>query len=142
MSTAGSPIRNRLVYALLGLLVIGLGLLSRSHWLPLSDFIAKYAGDALWAFLVFLGFGFLFANRSTLFVAVLAVTFCLLIEFSQLYRAGWIDALRKHPLGALVLGDTFAWADIAAYLAGIACGIAGEIAHRLIVSPRIQSSNN
>ena len=141
MHTAGSSSRNRLVYALLGLLVIGLGLLSRSNWLPLSAFVAKYAGDALWALLVFLGFGFIFAARSTWFVAALAVAFSVLIEFSQLYHAGWIDALRKHPLGALVLGDTFAWADIAAYLVGIACGIAGEIVHRLF-SPSIRPPNN
>jgi hypothetical protein len=129
MHPAGSSSRNRLVYALLGLVVIGLGLLSRSNWLPLSAFVAKYSGDALWALLVFLGLGFLFAARSTWFVALLAVVFSILIEFSQLYHAEWIDAIRKHALGALILGDTFAWADIVAYLAGIACGVAGEIVH-------------
>jgi Protein of unknown function (DUF2809) len=122
--------RQRWIYVLGGLLVIGLGLGSRSGQVPLSDFMAKYAGDALWALLVFLGFGFLFPSRSTLYVAGLAAVFSILIELSQLYHAPWIDALRRNRLGGLILGDTFAWGDIAAYLVGIALGVAAEVLHR------------
>ena len=46
------------------------------------------------------------------------------------WRYGWIDALRRNRLGGLILGDTFAWGDIAAYLVGIALGVAAEVLHR------------
>ena len=118
--------RRRWLYALWGMLVIGLGLGSRSAWLALPAFVSKYAADGLWALLVFLGIGFLLPTQPTGRVATLAVAFSCAIEFSQLYHAPWIDALRRHPLGALVLGDTFAWADLVAYGIGIACGAVVE----------------
>jgi hypothetical protein len=125
-SNAAHRLRHRWLYALCGVLVIVLGLGSRSDLVPLPAFVAKYGGDALWALLVFLGFGFLFPRLSTLGTAGLALAFSCAIEFSQLYRAPWFDALRRNRFGALVLGDTFAWADIAAYAVGIAFGACVE----------------
>jgi hypothetical protein len=69
-------------------------------------------GDALWALMVFVGFGFLFPRASTLLTALLALTFAWGIEFSQLYTALWIDALRATIPGKLVLGTTFNWPDL------------------------------
>src|SRR5689334_7296416 len=43
--------RRRWLYALFGSAVMALGLLSRSEFLSLTPFLAKYAGDALWALL-------------------------------------------------------------------------------------------
>ena len=40
-------------------------------------------------------------------------------EFSQLYRAPWIDAVRATRLGALVLGQGFLWSDLWCYAAGV-----------------------
>ena len=132
------PCRNRLVSVLCCGVVFGLGLLSRSSLVPLPAFMAKYAGDALWALLIFLGFGFLFPSSSTTSVASFAVLFSVSIEFSQLYHAPWIDALRRTTPGMLVLGDTFAWADIAAYLVGIVGGVGCEslIAPGALARPR------
>src|SRR5262245_7367678 len=115
--------RSRWLYALLGSAGIALGLLSRSEFLSLPAFLAKYAGDALCALLIFPSFGFLLPSQSTRRIASLAVLFCCGIEFSQLYHAPWIDTLRRQRLGALILGDTFAWADIVAYLVGITCAV-------------------
>jgi hypothetical protein len=106
--------------------VIGLGLASRSPTLALPPFAAKYGGDALWALMVFLGLGLLLPRWRTSAVAALASGACCAVEFSQLYHAPWLDAARRTRLGALALGDTFAWADIAAYLAGIALGAVAE----------------
>jgi hypothetical protein len=44
----------------------------------------------------------------------LALAFSFAVEFSQLYHAPWIDALRGYRLGTLVLGDTVGWGDLAA----------------------------
>lgn len=125
-NAAALPKRNRLGHALTMALVVGLGLLWRSPWLELAEVPQKYGGDALWALLVFLGFGFLFPRWPTRTIALLAMTFSTLIEFSQLYHAPWIDSIRETRLGALVLGSVFNWPDFGAYAIGIALGVLCE----------------
>ena len=131
-STGHGRVRSRPVYAAAVLIVIGLGLWSRSDAGGLPWVVAKYAGDALWGLVVFLGIAFLLSRRSTHVVAALATAFACAVEVSQLYHAPWLDAIRgirgTRP-GGLVLGtpaSTFAWADIAAYMVGIAVGIATD----------------
>jgi hypothetical protein len=92
----------------------------------LSPFFAKYAGDALWALMVFLGVAFVLPAWTTVAVAGLATAVSCAVEFSQLYHSPSLDAVRRTTLGHLALGDTFAWADIAAYLVGIGVGAAAE----------------
>jgi hypothetical protein len=108
--------------------VICLGLLVRSHRTGLPSFWTKYSGDALWALVVFLLVGALLRRKSTIYVATAAFLYSCATEFSQLYHAPWIDAVRRVPIGRLVLGDTFAWADMLAYLAGILIGAILEAA--------------
>jgi len=120
------------------LIVICLGLLVRSHRIGLPPFWAKYSGDALWALMVFLLFGALLPRKSTLVVASIAFLYSCATEFSQLYHASWIDALRRIPIGRLVLGDTFSWPDMAAYLVGVVVGAIGEaIANRVTRSKQM-----
>jgi len=121
-----SPGRSRVRYAGLALAVVAAGLLWRSGLIPLPDWLSNYGGDALWALMVFLGFGFLLPRASTLVVALLALAFAWGVEFSQLYRAPWIDAIRATLPGRLVLGNTFNWPDLLAYAVGIACGAWAE----------------
>lgn len=118
MQSSCSP-RSRLVYFIWLAFVICAGLASRSRILSLPPFLAKYAGDALWAMMVFVGFGLLFPKHRTTSIALMALAFSVAIETSQLYHAPWIDSFRRTTLGKLALGDTFAWRDIAAYLVGI-----------------------
>ncbi len=101
------------------LLVIASGLLSRRNpgLFPLS--LGKYPGDALWAVMIFLGLGFVFRAMQTVRIGLAALTFSYAIEFSQIYRAPWIDSIRATTLGHLVLGRGFSWMDIAAYSVGI-----------------------
>ncbi len=110
--------------------VIVAGLLWRSDVIPLSPFLHKYGGDALWALLIFFGVGFLFCRAATWRVALTAFCFCCAVEFTQLYHAPWIDTVRDTRLGALVLGATFNWPDLIAYGAGIILGCLTEIPRR------------
>jgi Protein of unknown function (DUF2809) len=118
--------RNRVLYALLALAVIASGLLWRSGLIPMPQWLSNNGGDALWALVVFVGFGFLFPRASTLTVALLALTFAWSVEFSQLYHAPWIDAIRATIPGKLVLGNTFNWPDLPAYVVGIVLGALAE----------------
>jgi hypothetical protein len=117
------------VYAAAVLVVIALGLWSRSDAAGLPWAVAKYAGDALWGLVVFLGVGLVLPGLSNRAAAGLAAAFACAVESSQLYHAPWLDAVRGTLLGGLVLGtpaSTFEWGDIAAYLAGIAAGAVAE----------------
>jgi uncharacterized SAM-binding protein YcdF (DUF218 family) len=119
--TAG---RSRPLSALLIAVVIALGLSSRAK--PAQSFlpsvISEYAGDTLYALLVFLGLGFLFPKLSTWRAAALAFGISVLIEGNQLYHAPWLDALRQTRLGGLVLGFGFLWSDLLCYAVGVTMG--------------------
>ncbi len=118
--------RSRAAYAARSLLVLCLGLLSRSKHISLPAFIAAYAGDTLWALLVFLGFGWLFPAHSTIRVALYAAAFSFGIELSQLYHTPWLDALRANHFAALALGQGFLWSDLVCYAVGIMLGAVVE----------------
>lgn len=121
--------RSRAAYAAAVLVVIALGLWSRSDAAGLPWAVAKYAGDALWGLVVFLGVGLVLPGLPTRAAAGLAAAVAGAVEVSQLVHAPWLDAVRETLLGGLVFGTpaaTFAWGDIAVYLAGIAIGALGE----------------
>ncbi|MEI6175959.1 MAG: DUF2809 domain-containing protein [Verrucomicrobiota bacterium] len=122
-----TPIRSRGVYLVLAIVVVAAGLLWRSPLVSMPEWLSKYGGDALWALMVFVGFGFLIPRASTLTLALLALIFAWAIEFSQLYHAPWIDAVRATLPGRLVLGSTFNWPDLPVYALGIGLGAWSEM---------------
>ena len=111
--------RSRGIYLMSVGLAILAGLLWRSRLLPLSPFFSKYGGDALWAVVVFFGFGFLLPGSPLLKLALLSLGSAWGIEFLQLYHAPWIDSVRGYRLGHLILGTTFNAPDLIAYAVGV-----------------------
>jgi hypothetical protein len=118
--------RIRLLYLVCagGVVVLGLG--SRRFGVNLPAFVAAYAGDTLWALMVFLGLGAVAPRSRTSRRAALALAVSYAVEASQLYHAPWIDALRHTRLGGLILGFGFMWSDLLCYTVGIAWGVALE----------------
>ena len=110
--------KNRLRFVLFALLLIPIGLATRTYG---NEFMKLYVGDSLWAMMIYLGFRFLFPSKS-MKAFWFALTFCYLIEFSQLYHAEWIDTIRQNRLGGLILGFGFLWSDLVAYFVGILVG--------------------
>lgn len=119
--------RNRLLYGFLILVVAILGLFSRKVKSFIPDFLNIYLGDTLWALMIFIAFGFIFKAKATKAVVLMSISFCYLIEISQLYHANWIDIIRKTTLGGLVLGYGFLWSDLLAYAIGVGIGAAVEL---------------
>ncbi|MGN4612091.1 DUF2809 domain-containing protein [Bacillus cereus group sp. MYBK71-2] len=115
--------RNRLLYAMFTIFVIILGLSSRKFAFALPALLNDYLGDALWALMIFIGFGFLFPKIETKKLAFISLMFCYGIEVSQLYHAEWIDSIRATTLGGLVLGYGFLWSDLVAYTIGVGIGM-------------------
>jgi hypothetical protein len=111
-------LQKRLVYLGVTAAVLAAGYLSR-QWSVKGSFIHDYAGDAVWAAMIYFGFRFLLAGeaRKQALVAALATTF--LIEISQLVQADWLNALRHTRLGGLILGFVFLWSDLVMYSVGI-----------------------
>jgi hypothetical protein len=116
---------------------IALGLASRAWARQLPWWLAKNAGDALYATMMVFGVGFLAPRARTWQVAVAALATCFAVEFSQLYRAPWIDAVRATLPGRLVLGQGFHAFDLVCYVIGAAIGVAVELAvlHRVRERP-------
>ncbi|MEA1960665.1 MAG: DUF2809 domain-containing protein [Bacillota bacterium] len=129
--------RNRFIYGLAILLVILLGLASRSYAACLPDFLANYAGDTLWGLMIFFGFGWVFKEASTKWIFVGATVFSFCIELSQLYQADWINAIRHTRIGGLILGFSFVWSDLLCYLIGSSIGALIERIHALRPNERI-----
>jgi len=124
--------RNRLLYAILTIIVVILGLASRKFAYALPNLLNAYLGDALWALMIFIGFGFLFHKMKTKKIAFLSLLFCYGIEISQLYHADWIDNIRATTLGGLVLGYGFLWSDLLAYTIGVGTGMLCELMFRKV----------
>ena len=124
--TSPSIHRNRFVYLSAMFAVIALGLLSRQVSGLFPAVLGKYPGDALWALMVFLGLGACFPHASSIRNGILALAFSYLIEFSQLYHAPWIDAIRHTTPGHLVLGSGFSVTDLIAYTIGVGAGVLTE----------------
>ncbi len=119
--------RRPLVWLALIVLDLAVGLGSRRFGPHLPWFVATYAGDTLWALAAFLGIGLLLPSASTWRVALLAMSFSVLVEVGQLYHAPWIDTIRRTSLGGLVLGYDFVWSDLACYSVGVGLGILIEL---------------
>lgn len=111
--------RNRFIYSLIIIVIIVFGIFSKKANNFIPAFFNDYVGDSLWAAMIFFGFGFVFKTMKTNKVALGSILFCYIIEFSQLYHAVWIDNIRNTTLGRLVLGYTFSWNDLIAYVFGV-----------------------
>lgn len=126
MTTPGQRLRRRAIALAAAITTIGLGLASRRFGAALPEFVAAYAGDTLWALLVYLLLTVAAPSAAIAHRALAALAFAFAIEASQLYHAPWIDELRANRLGALILGSGFLWSDLACYAAGIALGALTE----------------
>jgi hypothetical protein len=122
------PIAQRqrsLIRAALALVVIACGLSLRWYGFPLGlpAFVVKYGGSLLWATMVFLLVGVLLPRLTRTQIAIIAMVIAVVVEFSRLVHAPWLDAFRLTTAGALLLGRIFSLWNLVAYLIGIVAGV-------------------
>lgn len=117
---------KRILYLISTVPVLIAGLASRKLREHLTPFVAEYAGDTLWALMMFLLVSTLLAGRPILVRVAISLALAFLVEISQLYHAPWIDTIRQTTLGGLVLGFGFLWTDLVCYSVGIALGAVTE----------------
>ena len=117
--------QKSLIRAALALVVIACGLSLRWYGFPLGlpAFVVKYGGSLLWATMVFLLVGVLLPRLSPMQIAIIAAAIAIVVEFSRLIHAPWLDAFRLTTAGALLLGRIFSLWNLVAYLIGIVAGV-------------------
>jgi glycopeptide antibiotics resistance protein len=114
---------RRLIYLLALVIVVVLGLASRHFQDQLPAIIGQYAGDTLWAVMVFLLCSFLAPRTRGTMRAALALAIAVSVELSQLIHTPVLDELRSTTLGHLVLGRGFVATDLICYALGVALGL-------------------
>ncbi len=119
-------LRRRFQYALLAALTIALGLASRcfSHFLP--GWMAKNAGDVLYAVMVYWLLGVFLPRLSPLRRALGTLLFCLGIELLKFVQAPWLVAARHSTAGRLVFGVGFHASNLVCYALGTAMAWGAE----------------
>ena len=110
--------RSLLKYLPLAVLIIALGLPARLAPELLPPWYVAYAGDFLWAMLLYFVCA-LILRRSTQQTFLVALVIAFFIEISQLFHPPWLERLRSVRPLAFVLGFSFLWSDIIAYTLGI-----------------------
>ncbi|QEC65594.1 DUF2809 domain-containing protein [Mucilaginibacter ginsenosidivorans] len=112
----------RTIYFILIAAIIILGLLSRKY-----SVVPLWVGDVLWATMIYFMLRFFYVSASIQKIAIISIVISYTIEFSQLYKAEWIDNLRHTFFGRMVLGETFLWGDLLSYTAGILIGLTIDV---------------
>ena len=107
------PFRKRPWYLLALVMVVVFGLASRRYPGILPAALGKYPGDALWALMVFLGWGIVFPKSSTVRILLYALVTSYCVELGKLYQAPWINHVRDSTIGHLIFGSTFSWGNMA-----------------------------
>jgi hypothetical protein len=119
--------RSRAGYFGLVCVTILFGLASRQFRSEIPWFIAEYAGDTLWAAMVYFIAAMIWQNAATGRLAAGAFSLAIAMEVSQLYQAPWINAVRDTRLGGLVLGHGFLWSDLLCYASGVALALGVDL---------------
>lgn len=114
-----SVTRNRLVYALLAALTIAVGLASRHFSFLLPSWLAKNAGDVLYAVMAYWLLGLCFPRLPSARTALAAGGFCFGIEFLKFAQTPWLIAARHNRFGMLVFGSGFHVSNLVCYGLGI-----------------------
>ena len=104
---------GRLQFFSLTFLIVLLGIGSRK-----INVFPLFIGDILYAILIYFGMRFLFINWKLKTIFVFSLSFCFLIEISQLFQFDWLITLRKNTFGKYVLGQGFLWSDLVCYIFG------------------------
>jgi hypothetical protein len=92
----------------------------------LPQWITLYAGDVAWGAMFFMLFCAVHPTLSTARAWLAAVLTTELIEFSELWRAPWLDALRATRAGGFLLGHVFLWSDVVCVALGATLAAGAE----------------
>ena len=120
--------RNPLIFVLLIAATVALGLASRRFAALLPWWMAKNAGDVLYAVMAYWLAALCFPRLTPVRTAVVTLGFCFAIEFLKFSNMSWLVAARHNQGGALVFGHGFHVSNLACYGLGVALALGFEMA--------------
>ena len=123
-------LRIRLGFVAAAVGTIAVGLVVHSGAIVLAPRLRDVLGDALWAMMIAWWIGALAPGMRLDRRAGLALVVCWAVEFSQLYSAPMLDAVRRTTPGQLVFGSGFDTRDLVAYAMGVLTALMLEWAVR------------
>lgn len=110
--------KYRLILAIAIFIIVPLGYIIRFSTIPglewLNDFLGGVAYEIFWILLVM----FLSPRSSVVSVAVGVCLATCALEFLQLWKPPFLQAMRATLAGRLVLGNAFTWSDFINYFIG------------------------
>ena len=114
--------RRRLLIAVSLAVLVPLGFFLKLYKGPAADWLNNSFDGALYEIFWCLLAGFLWpeARKARIAICVLVATCGL--EFLQLWHPAVLESIRRHFLGAVILGTTFDWGDFPYYFLGSAAG--------------------
>ena len=125
--------RARIIYAVAALSIIPLGAATRFWPTAFPKLIYLFAGDTLWATVVYLFFAFLRPTKTVIWLALTALSFTFFIEISQLCHHSWLEKLQATWLGFVLLGHEFMLRDLVCYAGGIFLGANFDLVSRRVL---------
>ena len=117
---------GRKAYTALALGMIALGLASHFLGDNLPRAARDFAGDALWASMVFWWVSAIAPTAKLRNRVTVAILISAAVELTQLYHTPALDTVRATTIGHLVLGSDFDARDLVAYCVGVLAASLGE----------------
>ncbi|MEG3858179.1 ribosomal maturation YjgA family protein [Microcoleus sp. herbarium12] len=112
--------RVALLLTIIPVLIIGLS--SEFYSGPGREFFNDYFGDFLYQIFLILLISFIFPQIDPSKTALGVFIFNCIVEFSQLWRPAFLQAIRATLFGRLFLGSGFSWEDFIGYFLGCTLG--------------------
>ncbi len=103
------------------ILVLLVGLFSRSDFA--LQFIPLSVGDALYGTLIYFLVCWIRVGQRPAQNFLIALSFCFVIEFSQLITVDWFETIRNTLVGKLILGNDFKLSDLIYLSIGVTGGL-------------------
>ena len=114
--------RSRLALGISLVLIVPLGLITKFYRGPGQDWLNYSAGGVAYVIFWMLVMAYVWPRLSPVKIAIGVFGVTCGVELLQLWHPPWLEALRAHLLGRLVLGTSFSWSDFPYYAVGSVCG--------------------
>jgi hypothetical protein len=133
---------RRTVDVILIILITPLGFATKFYSGPAAGFVHHYLGGVLYVIFWMLVLDLIFVKMKPIKTAWIIFLLTSLVEFLQLWHPPFLETLRRHFLGATLLGTTFTWFDFPWYAVGAVLGYAMLlVVHRFFKIPVSNGEN-
>jgi hypothetical protein len=99
-------------------LIVPLGFCTKVYYGPAYVWVHNSLGGVLYVIFWSLLFSFIFIRSAPWKIAGIVMLATCSLEFLQLWHPSFLETLRSTFIGAILLGNSFSWSDLAHYAIG------------------------